>query len=186
MSDLQPANAFYGLHPAGEGGGVRVRMLEPDAILTILARSGKTNALIDKSHSELGLELADEPKRVTADETAALGIGPGRWLFITNAASKVTTAFDGLASISNHTDGYALFGIAGPKARNTLAKGVPVDLHPAIFDENSVAVTVVSHIGALVWKNTADEFVVAVFRSYAGSFWDWLAESAEEFGLEIC
>ena len=159
-------------------------MIEPDAFLSVLARSGKISALIEKSHSEFSLELVDGPKRVTTSDIVALGIGPGRWFFVTDIASKVV-ALTVLASISDHTDGYALFGISGPKARNTLAKGIPLDLHPAGFSENSVAVTVVSHIGAIVWKSTGDEYVVAVFRSYARSFWDWLARVAEEYGLEI-
>jgi sarcosine oxidase subunit gamma len=46
-------------------------------------------------------------------------------------------------------------------------------------------VTVIAHIGAIVWQGGENRFAIAVFRSYAGSFWHWLAASAAEFGLEV-
>jgi sarcosine oxidase subunit gamma len=66
--------------------------------------------------------------------------------------------------------------------RDALAKGVPVDLHPTVFTDD-VAVTIISHIGAIVWQSAPDRFSIAIFRSYAQSFWHWLAASAAEFGL---
>ena len=47
-----------------------------------------------------------------------------------------------------------------------------------------VAVTVIAHVGAVVWRRNGC-FAFAVFRSYAGSFWHWLAASAAEFGLTV-
>ena len=88
------------------------------------------------------------------------------------------------ASLSDHSDGYALFEVWGPRVRDGLAKGVPVDLHPECFTDD-VAVTVVAHIGAIVWQSGPDRFTLAVFRSYAGSFWHWLSASAAPFGLVV-
>jgi sarcosine oxidase subunit gamma len=87
-----------------------------------------------------------------------------------------------MASLSDHSDGYAVFEIWGPAARAALAKGVPVDLHPESFTDD-VAVTVIAHIDAIVWRASQDQFAIAVFRSYAESFWYWLTASAAEFGL---
>jgi heterotetrameric sarcosine oxidase gamma subunit len=63
-------------------------------------------------------------------------------------------------------------------------KGVPIDLHPAAFADD-VAVTVIAHIGAIVWQSAPDHFSIAIFRSYAGSFWHWRAASAAEFALIV-
>ena len=76
-----------------------------------------------------------------------------------------------------------MFEISGPEARRALAKGVPLDLE--MFGENDAAVTAIAHIGAIIWKSGPERFVIAVFRSFAASFWHWLHASAAEFGLEV-
>jgi sarcosine oxidase subunit gamma len=68
----------------------------------------------------------------------------------------------------------------------TLAKGVPVDLHPSRFTPGSVALTTVSHVGVQLWRSeTAAAYHLMVPRSYFGSFWNWLAASSAEFGCEV-
>jgi len=126
---------------------------------------------------------ADAARQSGANGVTALGIGPGRWLFLGSTPEQLAP-LSGLASLSDHSDGYAVFELWGPKIRETLAKGVPVDLHPTVFTDD-VAVTVIAHIGAIVWQSAPDRFSIAIFRSYAGSFWHWLAASAAEFGLTV-
>jgi heterotetrameric sarcosine oxidase gamma subunit len=131
----------------------------------------------------LGLELSDAPRCSRAAATAALGLGPGRWLFLGAAQDALAVAFAGLASISEHSDGYAVFEISGIEARRALAKIVPLDID--MFTDGDAAVTSIAHIGAIVWKKDAETWVIAVFRSYAASFWHSLYASAAEFGLAV-
>lgn len=184
MSELAAAPAFHAMAPAGAGTGVRVRLIAPP-LVSVLARAGKTEALIDKTQAAFGLALTDAPRRAAAGAVSALGVGPGRWLFVGAEPEDLETDLSGLASLSDHSDGYALFEIAGEAVRAVLAKGVALDLHPEVFTPDSVAVTVIAHIGAIVWRNGPDSFVIAVFRSYAASFWHFLSASAAEFGLVV-
>jgi len=176
MSDLTAAPAFTGLKNFGSGDGVHVALREY-SIVSVLARRGQAQALIERAGA------LDAPLQSGANGVTALGIGPGRWLFIGASLAKLAPLAD-LASLSDHSDGYAVFEVWGPKVRETLAKGVPVDLHPSVFTD-TVAVTVIAHIGAIVWQSASDRFSIAVFRSYAGSFWHWLGASAAEFGLSL-
>jgi hypothetical protein len=43
----------------------------------------------------------------------------------------------------------------------------------------------IAHIGAIVWQSAPGRFSFAVFRSYAGNIWHWLAASAAEVGLTV-
>lgn len=184
MRSLRPSPAFGGLGPVGQGGGVYVRLVQPAALWSVLARAHKTQFVIDMARREFEVALEDGPRRSSSASITALGVGPGRWLFIANGPLKITEASSGIASVSDHTDGYVIFGVSGNKVYDALAKGVPVDLHPLTFDARDVAVTVIAHIGAIVWKNATGEFFIAVFRSYAESLWTWLAASAAEYGLD--
>jgi sarcosine oxidase subunit gamma len=176
MSELTATPAFSGMAGIGSGDGVRVT-LRQYAIVSVLARTGQIQALMDKTG------VVDAPRRSGASGITALGIGPGRWLFFGQTMDQLAP-LSALASLSDHSDGYAVFEVWGPRVRDALAKGVPLDLHPSVFTDG-VAVTLIAHIGAIVWQSAPDRFSIAVFRSYAVSFWHWLAASAAEFGLGV-
>jgi heterotetrameric sarcosine oxidase gamma subunit len=159
----------------GGGGGVSVRLRDDLIIVNVLARKDQGQALAARCG------LGDAPKTSGTGGVTALGVGPARWLFLGQSMEELASLRD-MASLSDHSDGYAVFEIWGPAARAALAKGVPVDLHPDSFTDD-VVVTVIAHIDAIVWRTLQDRFAIAVYRSYAGSFWHWLSASAAEFGL---
>jgi methylglutamate dehydrogenase subunit D len=159
----------------GGGGGVSVRLRDDLTIVSVTARKDQGPALAARCG------LKDAPKTSGTGGVTALGVGPARWLFLGQSMEELALLHD-MASLSDHSDGYAVFEIWGPAARAALAKGVPVDLHPDSFTDH-VAVTVIAHIDAIVWRRSQNRFAIAVFRSYAESFWHWLSASAAEFGL---
>jgi sarcosine oxidase subunit gamma len=92
----------------------------------------------------------------------------------------------GLASIADQSDGRVVLRLSGDRARDVLAKGIPVDLHPRGFRTGDVASTVVAHIGVQIQQlDDRPTFQLIALRSFAGSLWSWLAKSAAEFGYEI-
>ena len=183
MSDFSARPAFAAMTPVPAANpGVAVRLIQP-VMVSVLARKDKTSAVIEKVKAAFHLNLADAPQHSHAGDVAALGLGPGRWMFLGASAQALAPAFAGLASLSDHGDGYAVFEISGPEARRALAKGVKLDLE--MFGESDAAVTTIAHIGAIIWKSGPERFVIAVFRSFAASFWHWLHASAAEFGLEV-
>ena len=74
--------------------------------------------------------------------------------------------------------------ISGPRARDALAKGVHIDLHPSAFLPGDAAVTAVAYIGVHFWQvDAAPTYEFAMFRSFAVSFGEWLVDAAAEFGV---
>lgn len=176
MPEFASRPAIQNLENVGEGIGVRVRLCPSQPIVSVLQRKDRNLA------AQLG--IADGPRQSLFNGTTVLGIGPGRWFFLGQPLENIAPSLKHEASLCDHSDGYALFEVWGPKVRDMLAKGVPVDLHPDYFSDH-VAVTVVAHIGAILWQSGQDRFTLAVFRSYAGSFWHWLSASAAPFGLVV-
>jgi methylglutamate dehydrogenase subunit D len=192
---MAPLSSFAGLPVvSSEGRGVLFTDRDGLGIATVLGHKGE-EALASRLRDRFDLDLPRGPRRVGAGGLAFAGIGPGTWLATAensgNAfAATLRHALGDLASISDQSDGYAVLRLTGPKVRATLAKGVSVDLHDRSFRPGDVASSVVSHIGATLWRieDSADgspAFEFAVFRSLAGSFWDWLSESAAEYGLVV-
>lgn len=196
MSERFSARTAYGermAQLAATDAGIVVKERTDYALAMVVARRSKEAELAARA-SAWGMILPSGPTRHAQGSLAFIGVGPGRWLAtLDNGAATSgavpwakTLARDlaGLASVSDQSDGYAVLSIAGPSARAMLAKGVAVDLHPRAFGAGSVAVTQIAHMGVILWQtNERPTYEIALFRSLAGSFWHWLAASAEEFGL---
>jgi sarcosine oxidase subunit gamma len=81
--------------------------------------------------------------------------------------------------VSDQSDGRGVFRVSGRGAREALAKGVPIDLHPRAFTTGDAAVTLAAHIPIHVWQVDAlPTYEIAVARSLATSFLDWLGPAA--------
>jgi sarcosine oxidase subunit gamma len=89
------------------------------------------------------------------------------------------------ASVTDQSHGRVILLVEGPKARALLAKGTAVDLHPQQFPVGMSAMTQMAHVGVHLTRVGADAFELSVFRGFAESFWNWLAEQALEFGYQV-
>jgi sarcosine oxidase subunit gamma len=161
-------------------------------IATVMARKGQTAALREAVLSAYGMTLTDASRHVAGTSVGFIGTGPGQWLSVSEQlrngelAADLSRKFAGLASISDQSEGRAVIRIAGPQARDVLAKGLPIDLHPSVFTPGSAATSVISLMGVTLWQvDDTPTYDIAVFRSLAGSFWKWLTDSAAEYGYTV-
>lgn len=197
--DLMPCSALQGLaipgrYGAANGGpGVLLSEHAGLALAAVMARKGTGEALTRRVHAVFGLDLPTTPRRSARGSLAFVWAGAaGRWLAVTEGGDGssfeklLRDDLSTLASISDESDGRAVVRIAGARARDALAKGVPVDLNPRVFTAGDAAVTTVGRIGVHLWQlDEAPTYEFAVFRSYAVAFWRWLIDSAAEFGVAV-
>jgi heterotetrameric sarcosine oxidase gamma subunit len=162
-------------------------------LATVIAHKDQLVALTARVRERFGLELRSGPRRFSAGDVAFAGIGPGAWLAMRERgfegfAHSLEATIGDVASVTDQSSGYAILRVTGPRLRDTLAKLVPLDLHARAFEPGDVASTTASHISATLWRlpdavDGSPVFEIAVFRSFAASFWHALASSAAEFGL---
>ena len=195
LGPLRPGSGFPG-HTAGEAfgapaGGVRAIIRDDLQLASVIARKGAGAAVAERLRDRFGAAPGAGPVRTGDAALAWLGVGPDRWLAVKTGrdgrwAAVLARELEGLAAVADQSDGYAVIEVAGPAARETLAKGFPIDLHPAAFGPEAAAVTLVAHIGAVIWRGEGeDRFLIAVFRSTAESFWHWLSGVAAAHGLAL-
>ena len=80
----------------------------------------------------------------------------------------------------------AVLTLSGSEARDTLAKGFEIDLHPRAFRPGDAAVTVAAGIAAVLWQiDDRPTYGIAVPRSMADSFWHWFTASAAQYGYRV-
>jgi len=175
--------APVGTAPAGvcvvERVGLGLAAVEP--------RKGRAAELIARVEALYGLSPPRRLRRAAAGGIAFLGVRPNRWLAVSESGASFTheleVALDGVASVIAQTDGLAVLQVAGPRAKDTFAKGLSIDLDPAVFAVDEVASSILAHIAVTIWRTDEAAYDIAVSRSFAGDFWHWLVESAGEFGL---
>jgi heterotetrameric sarcosine oxidase gamma subunit len=152
-----------------------VQALEPRVMVSLAAFKGQSGAL----NQALGVELPRTPWRIVTPDLIYLWSGPDSWLAMGPGASELGQKIGHLAVTTAQSDGLSLFRVSGPFARVILGKLVPIDLHESVFPPDGVALTLAAHIGIRLWREE-DGFVLACFRSFAGSLYHALTE-AEAF-----
>jgi len=162
------------------------------ALASVIARGGKRNALVSAVETTYGVTLPAGPRRATRGAVTFSGTGPDQWIAsaeapeAANFAPRLRARIGLFAAVSDQSDARLVLRLSGPRVRDVLAKGVPVDLHPKVFKTGDVATTLVAYIGAQVdMLDDAPVYQLTVPRSMAGSFWSWLTASAAEFGYEV-
>jgi sarcosine oxidase subunit gamma len=167
--------AVQGRFGASRGpAGVTLTVRHPLSIVTVIARSGM-----------------GEATAVALGDFAAQWAGPDQYFVLAEGRGEsalyreLKAKLSGLASVTDQSHGRVVIRISGPKARAVLAKGTPVDLHPAEFPVGRSALTQMAHVGIHLTRTGEDAYDLSVFRGFAESFWDWLTEQAEEFGYQV-
>lgn len=87
-----------------------------------------------------------------------------------NAAANMGKSFDGTAYVTLQSDNWVALRLAGGKARETLERICPIDLHPSAFPESCVARTMMEHMGTIVFCERVDRFLLLSASSSAPSF----------------
>ena len=161
-------------------------------LATVAARKGQAVALKAAVAEAYGVDLPESSAVAQGPAVSFIGQGPGQWLAVSETLANEALARDlaqhiaGLASISDQSGGRTVLRVSGKRAREVLAKGLPIDLDPRAFPLGSAATSVISLMGVQLWQlDDTRSYDIAIFRSLSQSFWRWLTASAAEFGYEV-
>ena len=190
-------SALHGLALPGHYGragvtGLVIEQRTDLALASVIAKRGKRFALVNAVNTAFGVALPDGPRRATRGAVTFAGTGPDQWIASAEGsdaagfAAKVRARIGPFAAVSDQSDARLVLLLSGPRVRDVLAKGVPVDLHPKAFKPGDVATTPVAYIGVQIdMLDDAPTYQLSTPRSTAGSFWSWLTASAAEFGYDV-
>ena len=146
----------------------------------------------------LDIRLPTEPLgSASKGQITVLWLGPDQWL-VRCPGEDVTFFMNSLreglgdahAAITDVSDARVALRVAGPSAREVLAKGCPLDLHPRAFTPGSAAGTRLAKAAVLLHlvedeSRTGATFDLYVARSFAHYFWTWLEDAGLEYGVQV-
>jgi heterotetrameric sarcosine oxidase gamma subunit len=73
--------------------------------------------------------------------------------------------------------------VEGPHARDLLAKGIAIDLHPAQFAVGHSAQTGLHHTGVFLERVADETYELFVQRTFATSIKEWLTDASLSYGV---
>lgn len=186
------AHAADRLAAATRSSGGAVRLAELPFLAQANVRLDAKSPEADAVGLALGLQLPLEPNTVVrAGDLTALWLGPGEWLVAgrpgaqRDLESRIRSAAgDGPVSVTDVSAQRTTILVAGPRARDLLSHGCPLDLHPRAFGPGRCAQTTLARTQVvLVARDEARAgFWVLVRSSFAGYLTDWLLDAAVEYG----
>ena len=162
------------------------------SVVQVHALKNQKEALASAFTSGLRLALPSAGHANFREELTAVWIQPGTWLVAApftgpdDLTRRLTDAAAGTAAITDQTFGKSVLRLYGPHARDVLAKGCRVDLHPREFGPGRSAVTPLGQIGCvLIQVDDRPAYDLIVPATFARAAVEWLETAAAEFGLEV-
>ncbi|MFF3326270.1 sarcosine oxidase subunit gamma [Streptomyces sp. NPDC002889] len=185
------AHAADGFAAATRSSGGDVRLAELPFLTQVNVRLDPKGSAADAVGLALGLQLPLEPDIVVrAGDLHALWLGPDEWLVVSPPGSRpalenrIREALgDEPAAVTDVSAQRTTLLVTGPRARDLLAHGCPLDLHPRAFGPGRCAQTTLAR--AQIVLIARDEpragFWLLVRSSFAGYLADWLLDAASEY-----
>ncbi|MEM8786799.1 MAG: sarcosine oxidase subunit gamma family protein [Pseudomonadota bacterium] len=163
-----------------------VERLPPRGMLTL---RGDLTALGRVATAVTGLGMPEARRILFDGERAVAWMAPDEVMLmlpVQEVAAALETARAGLTKVphllADVSDARVVFRVAGPGAREVLAKGMPVDLAPDRFAEGEIRRSRLGEVAAAVWAREG-AIEVMCFRSVADFVEDWLRHAARRGSL---
>jgi sarcosine oxidase subunit gamma len=187
MADRRSPLDTYADRFAGAGGrtgAVALAELPFRTQLTIRVQPGTVTA--DALEGALGVALPVDPGSTRgADNLDVLWMGPDEWLVVAEEgalppAARLEAAAGPDATVVDVSGQRAIVALGGDAARELLAKGCALDLHPRTFAPGACASTLIARTQATLLARE-EEYWILVRASFAAYLAEWLLDAAHEY-----
>ena len=144
--------------------------------------------LMQRLASTLGFALAVMPNTTTShNDWRALWLGPDEWLLVgpdgqqEGLKQALRNGLNGtFGSIVDVSANRTVLEIGGPKARELLARAIPIDLDVRSFGPGRCAQTLLAKAQVIIERRDESAFQVFVRASFAGYIAEWLLDAESE------
>lgn len=155
-----------------------VRLWAPDdlAVVSLALPLGQEDAAKAAIKAAYGVALPEIGRSVVAaDGTRLIRLAPDLAFAVfthatPDAEQVVAERMKGAVYTTDQTDVWVVLGLSGAGARRALERICMLDLHPEAFAVDAAARTVMEHLGVLILRTGADDYLLLSASSSAGSF----------------
>lgn len=186
----------FGLSAAAAKGDAGANVLVGEsahrAIVNIRGDGGDAFKAAVKSVT--GVDLPVKPNTTAqAGAFRILWLGPTEWWVVTTAGTEeklvadLRQAFAGQhAAVIDVSESRTVITLAGPVARDVLARGCSLDLHPRVFGPGQCAQTGLTKANIMLDQvDDRPSFEIYVLKSFSDYLWQWLWLIGRDYSFAI-
>ena len=174
-----------------ENAGVDLRVLAIPQIIEL--RGTPEEGFLSAVHQLIDITPPKEsPHTALRDGLTCFWMGPDRWWLISEGApllpstDELRQCLAGFeASTVDIGEAFTGLAVSGPNARDVLAKGCTIDLHPRAFQPGEVVQTNLGKAQVALFQVDKGTYRIYVRRSFAEYLWLWLEDAAAEYAFTI-
>lgn len=179
-----PAAAYADRFEAASAGG-DLRLAEIPFLTQINVRVEPSSQAAEDLGAALGVPLPVEPGTVArSGEVTVAWLGPDEWLVIGPAGYRPELLHKALGdrhgSIVDVSAQRTTLLVAGAGARDLLAHGCALDLHPSVLGQGRCAQTMLAR-AQVVLLPQEDGYQVLVRSSFAAYLAEWLLDASADY-----
>ena len=145
-----------------------------------------------KAGKILGMILPKEACSIsTKEKITCIWLGPNEWLLVSNeTVDKESNDHElekllfkdisktNLGAVTNVSDHYTIFNLAGSNIFQILSKGSPFNFDSETFGDNKVIQTILNHVDVTIHRKTKEDVDLYVRRSFSDYLWAWIKDSS--------
>lgn len=152
-----------------------------------MAELTRTHALESRAGALAAAGVEVEPYVAIANVRGAdappsgIRLGPDEWLVPGPAGQDLLAGGRPGASITDVSAQWITLRLTGEHARDVLAQGCAIDLHPRAFPAGTSVQTRLAQAGVILTSLGDDGYRVLVRSTFAGYLADWLLDATTEF-----
>lgn len=162
MDKLQAVSPCSGLLPMTIG-AVTVAELDAGWITSVTPFEGASMAAVSRA---LGLPFPAPLQSISAGDLRCVWVGQGEALLMGALPDPSLCAY---AAVVDQSDAWAIVTLTGKGGDEVLARLVPVDMRLCAFGVGATVRTQLGHMNASITRLDDETFMIAVFRSMAGT-----------------
>ena len=156
----------------------------------VLRGNPDDTGFIDAVQHALGTAPPTTANRcVFHDRLAVVWLGPDEWMVVTPPGLEdglIDALAAGPAVVTDVSDQSTVIRLSGPRARDVLAQGCALDLHPRAFAVGSAAQSRIGRVRTTLWQvDDRPGFDLLVGCSFAAWLWAWLRDAGEAYGVRV-
>jgi heterotetrameric sarcosine oxidase gamma subunit len=173
---------------AGPAAAAGLRLGGCAADIVEIAALRARSAELERLAGERGRPLPGFGRALAGVDQLTLCVRPGRYLLVSAPAAAGASAAlwqracAGCATAVDLSSGLAALHLAGPAAREVLARGCSLDLDPAAFAPGAAAATIIAQVSGIL-AAVSSGLLLLTPLSTAAHLRAWLGASAQPFGF---
>ena len=191
MSELQYRPVLPAPETQADRLALIVEPLPPCGMISLRAELGE-EIIHEAVRHAFGLEIPGIRQCILADDRGVFWMSPDELLLRTavrDVGETVSHLSQAMADthhlVVDMSDARSRFRLLGDGAREVIAKGAPVDMHPEAFRPGMFRRTRIGQVAAAFHQvsESPEGFEIMCFRSFARYMRDWLHAAAREESL---